>query len=218
MPEKNQQEATELGAGPKRVMQLLKQLGPSTAESLAEPLAVTGTAIRQHLYTLRDQGLVASRDEPRPMGRPAKIWELTQAAAVHFPQNGSPLVESLLRSAQEALGATRMEAAMCGCVDDQVARYRKGLSGKRTLSARLKALVAMRDADGYLAQLERQADGSFVLYENHCPISGAVASCAQLCDAELLIFQQLFTGEADVERLEHMGGGDRRCSYRISCR
>jgi len=204
-----------IGAGPKRVLQLLKQIGPSSADSLADQLTVSATAIRQHLYVLNKKGLAVSKGQLRPMGRPVKIWELTEEATAHFPQVGSQMVESLLRSTQEVLGSEGMKTAMCGCVDEQVTRYSKEIQGGETLFERLKALVAVRDADGYFAQLECQEDETFIIYENHCPISGAVASCPDLCNAELIIFQNLFKDEAVVKRLEHMKKGDRRCSYHI---
>ena len=202
-------------SGPERLLYLLKQKGPADAESLAVELEVTGTAIRQHLYRLRDEGLVEARSERRPMGRPAKIWQLTPAAAARFPQAGSPLIESFLRSSQAALSESGMHAAICGCVEDQVGRYQQALTGKRTLKSKLNALVAMRSRDGFMAELEVQDAGGYVLYENHCPISSAVTSCAQLCDAELQIFKHVLGDDAVVERVEHMGAGDRRCSYRI---
>ena len=212
---KNSVNSADLGTGPERVLHLLKEAGPSDAESLASRLSVTGTAIRQHLYILRDRDLVVARSEPRPMGRPAKIWELTKASESFFPRSGSPMLESLLKSTQNMLGVDGMRTAICGCVEDQVDRYRQRLLGKRSLLAKLKALVEIRNQDGFMAQLERQSDGSFLLYENHCPIAEAVASCAQLCDAELMIFKQLLSDQAEIERVEHMDGGDRRCSYRI---
>ena len=202
-------------SGPDRLLYLLKQTGPADAESLASELEVSGAAVRQHLYQLRDQGLVASRSERRPMGRPAKIWELTPAASVRLPQAGSPIVDSLLRSTQETLGVAGMQTAVCGCVEDQVERYRHELKGKRSLKAKLKALVDLRNEDGFMAELAAEPGGGFTLYENHCPIASAVANCSQLCDAELLIFEQILSQEAKIIRLEHMEAGDRRCSYGI---
>lgn len=210
--------SADLGTGPERVLHLLKESGPSDAESLASRLSVTGAAIRQHLYALRDRDLVASRSEPRPLGRPAKVWELTKAAESYFPRSGSPMLESLLKSTQNMLGIDGMRTAICGCVEDQVDRYRQRLLGKQSLLARLEVLVEIRNQDGFMAQLECQPDGSFILHENHCPIAAAVASCAQLCDAELMIFKQLLCDQAEIERVEHMDGGDRRCSYRIAHR
>ena len=203
-------------SGPERVMQLLKRNGPADATTLASELHVTGAAIRQHLYVLRDRGWVTARDELRPMGRPAKIWELTAAADEYFPRADSPLVGSLLKSVQATLGREGMERVICGCVNEQVDRYQSALRSQRTLQAKLGALVAMRSEDGFMAEVRSEIDGSFLFFENHCPLAQAVENCADLCDAELKIFRAALGAEVSVERLEHMAGGDRRCAYRIT--
>lgn len=196
-------------------MHVLKRNGPADATSLASELQVTGAAIRQHLYVLRDRGWVTAREELRPMGRPAKIWELTPAADEHFPRADSPLVGSLLKSLQATLGKEGMQRVLCGCVSEQVDRYRLALRSKRTLSAKLGELVVMRSQDGFMAEVRLESDGSFLLFENHCPVAQAVENCADLCDAELKIFRATLGTDVSVERLEHMAGGDRRCAYRI---
>lgn len=76
-------------------------------------------------------------------------------------------------------------------------------------------MTAARNREGFMAELQRLADGSFLMTEHHCPISDVVENCAQLCDAEVEIFRTALGPDAIVERVEHMPGGDRRCAYRI---
>ena len=50
-----------------------------------------------------------------------------------------------------------------------------------------------------MAVVQRQADGSFLLLENHCPICAAAVACTGLCSQELDVFQAvLATGFAGV--------------------
>ena len=202
-------------SAPERLLQLLKRDGPADAESVASSLGVTGAAVRQHLYTLRDRGLVRARDEARPMGRPAKIWELTPKANERFPCADSSLLASLLRSTQETLGEKGMSQVLCACVGVQVERYQKVIAGKKRLSSQLRALVEIRSNEGFMADLQRESDGAYLMTENHCPISHAVDSCSQLCETELDIFRLTLGPQVEVERFEHMVRGDRRCAYRI---
>ena len=87
-----------------RLLDLLKVEGPCDARTLASRLKVSTMAVRQHLYALRIQKAVDSRDEMRPMGRPAKIWSLKRAADRYFPDSHAALSLDLLRVARSALG------------------------------------------------------------------------------------------------------------------
>ena len=67
------------------IVNLLKQEGAMDASVLATQLNVSAMAIRQHLYALQTEKLVTYTEEARPMGRPAKLWQLTAAANDLFP-------------------------------------------------------------------------------------------------------------------------------------
>ena len=66
-----------------------------------------------------------------------------------------------------------------------------------------------------MAEVQRQRDGSFLLIENHCPISAAANVCPKLCDAEMEVFRAILGEGVTIERAEHIVAGARRCVYRI---
>ena len=51
--------------------------------------------------------------------------------------------------------------------------------------------------------------------ESHCPICAAATVCKGFCETELDLFRAVLGPEIDVERVEHIVSGDRRCAYRI---
>ncbi len=67
------------------LVQQLKQEGGLDAEALAFYFNITAMVVRQHLYALQKEGLITCHEEPCPMGRPAKLWQLTPAADCFFP-------------------------------------------------------------------------------------------------------------------------------------
>jgi predicted ArsR family transcriptional regulator len=77
------------------------------------------------------------------------------------------------------------------------------------------ALAQARDSEGYMAQVQPQGDGSFLLVENHCPICAAARECQGFCRSELALFQRALPGST-VERAEHLLSGARRCVYKIT--
>lgn len=74
------------------------------AETLASRLEITAMAVRQHLYALHEEQLITYQEEPRPMGRPAKLWQLTPAADRFFPDRYAELALGLINSVKEVFG------------------------------------------------------------------------------------------------------------------
>src|SRR2546428_274048 len=138
-------------------------------------------AARQLLYALGDEHLVPYHEVSRPVGRPAKLWKLTPAADRLFPEAYAELTLSLLTSVSEAFGAAGLERLLDGRPRQQIAAYGQQLAGHETLQQRLEALAAMRPDDGHMAEVQAQADGSFLLIEKHCPICAAAVAGTGLC-------------------------------------
>lgn len=207
------------------IVQLLKQEGSLDAETLAAQLAITAMAVRQHLYALQAEQLVTYQEESRPMGRPAKLWQLTPAADRLFPDGYADLSLSLIDSVKEAFGEAGLERLLDVRTRQQIAAYDQQMNKRRlarstaglpALKQRLKTLAEMRTHEGYMAEVQAQADGSFLLIENHCPICAIATACTGFCATELEIFQSVLGPEVAIQRTEHIVAGARRCAYHIS--
>ena len=198
------------------LVHLLKQEGALDAQELAARLHVSAMAVRQHLYALHAEQLVTYHETPRPRGRPAKRWQLTPAADRLFPEAYAELTLSLLTSITETFGKPGLERLLALRSRQQVAAYRAQMRGHDALPQRLAALAAIRTDEGYMAEVQPQADGSFVLLEKHCPICAAAVACTGLCANELEVFQEVLGAEITIERTEHIVAGAPRCAYRVS--
>jgi predicted ArsR family transcriptional regulator len=198
------------------IVHLLKQEGALDAQTLAARLHLSAMAVRQHLYALQDEHLVSYHEVPRPVGRPAKLWQLTSAADRLFPEAYAELTVSLLTSVTEAFGAAGLERLLDVRTRQQIATYGQQMAGQDTLQQRVETLAAMRTDEGYMAEVQAQADGSFLLIEKHCPICVAAVACTGLCGKELEVFRAVLGQDVTVERTEHMVVGARRCAYRVS--
>jgi predicted ArsR family transcriptional regulator len=200
------------------IVHLLKQEGPLEAQVLAARLHVSAMAVRQHLYALHKEQLVTYREVPRPLGRPAKQWQLTPAADRLFPEAYAELTLSLLTSVTEAFGTAGLERLLALRSQQQVAAYRAHIRESDTLAQRLNALAAIRTDEGYMAEVQPQADGSFVLLERHCPICVAATACTGLCRNEIEVFQDVLGPDVTIARTEHIVAGASRCAYRVALR
>ncbi|MFQ5590491.1 MAG: helix-turn-helix transcriptional regulator [Phycisphaerae bacterium] len=201
-----------------RILQELKTGGACTAGVLAAALRLTDVAVRQHLNVLAHAGLVRHRTQPPGgRGRPAELWTLTEVADRQFPQRYAELTVGLINAARETFGDGGLEKIVGTRADHQIEAYKKLMPPESaSLSSKMDALARERTAEGYMAEVIPDSEGSFLLVEHHCPICEAARSCMGLCAAELRVFQEVLGEGVAVERIKHLLDGDERCAYRVS--
>ncbi len=197
------------------ITKLLKTEGPIDSAQLAQRLGLTAMAVRQHLYALQREGLVASEERPVPIGRPAKFWRLTREADHLFPEAYAELSVALIDSVKDAFGPEGLERVLTSRCARQRVDYRKRIKWHDSLDRRLAELAKVRTEEGYMAEVRREDDGSFLLVENHCPICAAANACQGFCSTELDLFRSVLGPGVTVERAEHIIKGDNRCVYRV---
>jgi predicted ArsR family transcriptional regulator len=200
-----------------RILFQLKTRGPQTAGDVGARLEMTPAGARQHLLKLEAQSLVESEDQRNGRGRPRKYWRLTQRGHDRFPDRHSDLTLDLLRSMRELFGEKGLERLIERREKASIADYRKLVGPQRSLRQKLNALARIRTREGYMANVTKGAEGSFLLVENHCPICAAASVCQGLCRSELAVFRAVLGSDITVERIDHVLAGARRCAYKI-CR
>jgi predicted ArsR family transcriptional regulator len=199
------------------VLALVKREGPVSADGLARKLGITAMAVRQHLYALSDEGLVAHEEEMRGRGRPVKLWRTTEKANANFADMHSQLAAELIGQMRKTFGEEGLDRIIAARTAEQERAYKSELASKSTLRARLHALAKIRTREGYMAEVRRDPDiGALLLVENHCPVCAAARVCTGLCREEIALFERVLGKGVRVERLTHILAGAGRCTYRIS--
>lgn len=202
-----------MNASTDKILYLLKTQGPQSAAALGEQLQMTSMGARQHLTALEADGWVGFSDEARGRGRPIRLWHLTDQAWQRFPDTHSELTLQLIDDVQQLFGESGLEQLISRREQQMLSRYQAGLT-QPALADRLAALKELRSREGYMADMSQEEDGSWLLWESHCPICAAARACRGFCRSELALFRQLLA-PAEVEREQYLLDGDRRCLYRI---
>src|ERR1044071_1601709 len=198
------------------IVKLLKTEGPLDSARLAERLGLTAMAVRQHLYALQSENLVAAESRPVPLGRPAKFWRLTREADRLFPEAYAELSVALIDSVKDAFGDEGLERVLTSRCARQRVDYGKRIKPGDSLEKKLKELAKVRSEEGYMAEIRKEGKESFLLVENHCPICAAANACQGFCSTELDLFRSVLGPGVNVERAEHIIKGDHRCVYRVT--
>ena len=199
------------------VLSLLQREGPISADSLAERLKLTGMAVRLHLGALQMADLAAFDTQSRPRGRPVQMWRATPKAAAQFADSHSALAVDLIHQMKKAFGDEGMDRILRLRTAEQEKSYRAKTDAARSLKGKLDQLAKIRTAEGYMAEVKRDAEtGNWLFVENHCPICAAARLCTGLCREELALFHRVLGKDIKVERLSHILAGAGRCAYRVA--
>ena len=207
-----------LSAAKFRVLDRLKRRSESRVHDLARELELTEVAVRQHLQSLEESGLVVPvRQPPKGRGRPSILWSLSEKAERLFPDHHAELAVGLLDATLESFGPSGLERVLEARGRQQLRAYQEQIpSAEAPLGERVSALAELRTQEGYMAEAVAEADGTWLLVEHHCPVCAAARRCRGLCHAELDLFRQALGPGVEVERVRHLLAGGDRCTYRIA--
>lgn len=198
-----------------KALDILKQEGPQSISSIADTLDVTVEGARFHLLKLEKEGFVRSTSKAEGRGRPKQIWSLTQKGHDRFPDAHAELTANLINMMRDTLGEQAVNQVIDQHQKNVRSRYLNEIDESDDLEKRLQKLAKIRTREGYMAEFKKE-DGHFLFIENHCPICSAAKVCQGFCRAEKNIFESVLGEDIEVERLEHIIKGARRCCYRIT--
>ena len=197
------------------IVKLLKSEGALDSARLASLLRLTPMAVRQHLYALQRENLVTAEERPVPLGRPAKHWQLTPEADRLFPDAYAELSLALIGAVGKAFGSSGLKRVLEARGAMLRAGYSERIPATAPLEDKLRELARVRTEEGYMAEVGRDGE-SFLFIERHCPICAAANACQGFCSTELDLFRAVLGPGVEIERMEHIIRGDRRCVYRVA--
>ena len=198
------------------LMELLKRAGEADVASLAAHLGISPVAVRQHLSAMQRDGQVTHRSVRRPVGRPARLFRLTETGDRAFPQTSDQVALDLLARLEEQAGPETVTRLLESRARDLEKHYRARLKGARSWRQRLAILAEIRDDEGCLCELEpappSEVKGGMRLVHHHCPISDLARQHPEVCRYELELFRRVL-GEPRLRRVGHIRCGGQACVY-----
>ena len=120
----------------------------------------------------------------------------------------------LIRVIRTHLGELAVERLIEAQAEESLSGYMKAMEDAGQLQDKVARLAELRSREGYMAEWRVEGE-EYLLVENHCPICTAAKACHGLCKAEIETFHKVLGDGVSIERIEHIGSGDRRCTYRI---
>jgi predicted ArsR family transcriptional regulator len=175
-------------------------------DELASHLAVTRTAIRQHLAALERDRLVL-RGETRATGRrPEQLYQLSDHAREMFPRQYQLLANVLIEEVAGIIGPEALATLM--------RNMGRKLAAEREQDTVDEArIVHHMNQAGYEAQVFFRSSGEKEIVAHNCVFHRLAAAHPVICELDLALIGALGGGE--VEHLECMVRGGHVCRFKL---
>jgi predicted ArsR family transcriptional regulator len=197
----------------RQIITILRTDGPLSAGDLAERIGITEMAIRRHIATLERDDLIYPTTIRQPMGRPAKVYQLTEAADDLFPKNYHTLTLDILEDLIKVDGEEKLLTLFAHREERLVEKYKAMLEGN-TLEEKVARLAELQNSKGYLAKWEAKEDGTYEIIEYNCPIAQVSRLYPQTCACETNVFRRVLG--TDVDRQQCLAEGGTCCVFKIN--
>lgn len=201
-----------------RILMQLKMRGTASAAELANELGITKEGARLHVQKLLKENLVETEAKSVGVGRPVAHYSLTSAGLAKFPDTHAQVTVEMIESIRRLFGENALDLLITDREKKVYTHYEEVIGTSKSIEEILERLTQIRTQEGYMAEWKKEADGSYYLIENHCPICAAATACQGFCRSELKNFKQLIGEDYQTERIDYILDGAQRCTYRITRR
>jgi DeoR family transcriptional regulator, suf operon transcriptional repressor len=218
-----QEEIGTVGETKERILELLLG-GSKSAGEVAESLRIQKSAARVHLETLQSLRAVRSKFKIEKMGRPKKVYELTEKGREFFPRKYDLFLNLVLDKIAGKKGEAEAREIIESIAEDIASGIRakidKNNHHPHDLEQSLKIINDATNQMGFASSLEREEkDSSFYIQSKNCILHKIASNnqdmiCHGLHDK---IISKSLEGNSDVriELKECMALGNEYCRHII---
>jgi DeoR family transcriptional regulator, suf operon transcriptional repressor len=221
-----EEEVGTLGETKERILELLLD-GSKSAGEVADRLQIQKSAARVHLESLQSLRAVRSKFKIEKMGRPKKVYELTEKGREFFPRKYDLFLNLVLDKIAGKKGQAEVREIIESIAEDIASGIRVKINKNNHSHDLEQSLKIINDATnqmGFASSLERdEKDDSFYIQSRNC-ILHKVASANQdiICHGlhDKIISKALEGNKPDarIELKECMALGNEYCRHIIRSR
>jgi predicted ArsR family transcriptional regulator len=194
--------------------QLLRNKAGLSVNELSRTLAVTRTAVRQHIAALMHDGFVSPGGTRPSGGRPQQLYLLTEVGKEAFPRHYSWFAQLLIDAIAREHGAAGLRARLRRIATAVAGQLRNRLSGRTSSRQKVQQLATLMDELGYDAHLAKDVRGAPTIEADNCVFQKLAMKDPQICQFDLALLSAS-TGSR-VELHECMAQGGHVCRFRFT--
>lgn len=216
-----QQEIVNLGETKEKILELLLD-GSKSAGEVAERLQIQKSAARVHLESLQSLRAVRSKFKIEKMGRPKKVYELTEKGREFFPRKYDLFLNLVLDKIAGKKGKAEAREIIESIAEDIASGIRSKIDKNnhdRDLEHSLKIINDATNQMGFASSLGRdEKDSSFYIQSKNCILHKVASNnqemiCHGLHDKIISKSLEGNNPDARIELKECMALGNEYCRH-----
>lgn len=185
----------------------------STINDLAKAVKINPISVRHHITRLEQEGMVDSAEERHGVGRPRRVYFLTETGMEHFPGRTIRLTNRILDELKGTLPAEQFSKIFSGMAAQAASDLPKQAElGKMSLDERLKVMKSWLNKEGFGVQVSRN-EKELTIKETSCPYFYVGQSHSEVCSIDRMLIARALSVEP--ERTSCLLNGDSNCTYVI---
>jgi predicted ArsR family transcriptional regulator len=182
-----------------------------TIIELAEAVEINPISVRHHINKLEAEGLVQSEEERHGVGRPRRVYFLTEKGREHFPTRYIRLTVRLLEQLKETMPQPMVDRLFTQMAQDLASDYTSDVVGL-SMEERLNLIQNLLTSEGFTVEWEQQGD-FYHIREVNCPYYHVGQDHPEVCVVDETLISTLL--DIPAQKVKCMLNGDNYCTYVI---
>jgi DeoR family transcriptional regulator, suf operon transcriptional repressor len=194
-----------------RILQNLLVRERCTINELAEAVDINPISVRHHIAKLEAEGKVDSEEVRHGVGRPRRLYFLTEKGREQFPTRYIRLTLRLLDQLKESATPTFIEKLFTQMAEEMASDYQTEIHDL-SLDQRLELVRQLLAREGFNVEVEKQAD-LYLIRESSCPYFHIGQDHPEVCSVDQTLISTLL--DIPAQKIQCLLQGDSVCTYMI---
>jgi predicted ArsR family transcriptional regulator len=192
-----------------RVLHILLTREKCTINELAEAVNINPISVRHHITKLETDGLVDSVEEKHGVGRPRRVYFLSEQGQEHFPTRYLRLTLRLLEQLKDSMPQPMVDKLFMQMAQEVANEYKSELEGL-SMEQRLDLLKDLLTNEGFTVDWEIQGD-LIHIHESSCPYYHIGQDHPEVCNVDQTLISTFLNVPA--QKIKCRLHGDTHCTY-----
>ena len=194
-----------------RVLHTLLARQRCTINEIAESVDINPISVRHHITKLEAEGLVTSEEERHGVGRPRRIYYLTESGIERFPSRYLRLTIRLLEQLKGTMPSHMVTQLFAQMAEDVASDYQGKLNGL-DMEQRLNLVTELLNKEGFNVEWEQSKD-EYIIREIGCPYYHVGQNHPEVCNVDQTLISTMLSVPA--AKVQCLLNGDAHCTYII---
>ena len=192
-----------------RVLQTLLARQHCTINELAEAVDINPISVRHHITRLEADGFVSSHEERHGVGRPRRLYYLTDQGREQFPTRYLKLTLRLLGQLKENLPEPMVNKLFSEIAKNMASDYESIAFGMK-MEERLDLVTKLLSEEGFDVEWEK-TENEYLIREINCPYYHVGRDHPEVCSVDQTLISTMLAVPA--EKIQCVLNGDAHCTY-----